>query len=141
MIIREARPEDSSAICRISSRELGYPCTEALVKRQMEAVDQKREAVFVAEINGGVCGFIHAERYCTLYMEPMVNILGLAVSQEYQRQGAGRALLAQAERWGKNLGLRGVRLNSGMKRTEAHKFYRAMGYGSEKAQLRFLKDF
>ena len=51
MIIREARPEDSSAICRISSRELGYPCTEALVKRQMEAVDRKREAVFVAEIN------------------------------------------------------------------------------------------
>ena len=90
MIIREARPEDSSAICRISSRELGYPCTEALVKRQMEAVDRKREAVFVAEIDGGVCGFIHAERYCTLYMEPMVNILGLAVSQDIKgREQAG----------------------------------------------------
>ena len=31
MIIREARPEDSSAICRLSSRELGYPCTGALL--------------------------------------------------------------------------------------------------------------
>ncbi|HEP1784450.1 TPA: hypothetical protein VB872_002433 [Streptococcus suis] len=35
----------------------------------------------------------------------------------------------------------GIRLNSGEKRTQAHKFYEAIGYTSDKSQKRFLKAF
>lgn len=36
-------------------------------------------------------------------------------------------------------GASGVRLVSGASRTEAHTFYRRMGYGGEKPQLNFKK--
>ena len=49
--------------------------------------------------------------------------------------------MAVAERWAKEMGAAGVRLNSGAGRTEAHAFYRHIGYTSEKQQLRFLKEF
>lgn len=46
-----------------------------------------------------------------------------------------------AENWAKEIGAKGVRLNSGASRTEAHAFYRHIGYTSEKQQIRFLKEF
>ena len=46
-----------------------------------------------------------------------------------------------AEDWARENGAVGVRLNSGGQRKEAHAFYRAVGYHSEKEQLRFLKMF
>ena len=69
----------------------------------------------------------------------MINILGIAVSSDYRRQGIGRALLSRAEDWGNEQGINIVRLNSGGSRKEAHNFYRAMGYNDEKMQVRFLK--
>lgn len=105
----------------------------------MKNIDIKREIVYVAEIDGTVVGYIHAEIYNTLYYETMINILGIAVSSDYRRQGIGRALLSRTEEWGKENGVKFVRLNSGGSRKEAHNFYRAMGYDDEKMQVRFLK--
>ncbi|MBP3609205.1 MAG: GNAT family N-acetyltransferase [Lachnospiraceae bacterium] len=68
-------------------------------------------------------------------------MLGFAVSTEYRRQGIGRALMLQAESWAKKQGIRKIRLNSGGARKEAHEFYRAQGFDSEKAQICFMKDF
>lgn len=44
------------------------------------------------------------------------------------------------ENWAKVCGIHAVRLNSGKARTEAHKFYRSIGYDNEKAQIRFFKN-
>lgn len=87
-----------------------------------------------------VAGYIHAEKYQTLYFEPMINILGLAVSSGLRRRGIGRMLLKYAEHWANELGIHKIRLNSGASRKEAHSFYRAMGYNNEKGQIRFVKD-
>lgn len=79
--------------------------------------------------------------YESIYLSPLVNILGLAVRASCRGKGIGRSLMAVAERWAKEMGAAGVRLNSGAGRTEAHAFYRHIGYTSEKQQLRFLKEF
>lgn len=139
MNIRKADISDASAICRICTDDLGYKCSEEFVLNRLKNIDGSREAVFVAETDGTVAGFIHAESYKMLYFEPVINILGLAVSRDYRRQGAGRALILCAESWGKELGINAVRLNSGYSRKEAHEFYRAMGFDDEKMQIRFLK--
>ena len=140
MIIREATIEDAFAICNISCADLGYDCSCEFVSTRISNLDKGREKVFVAEVNGIVAGYIHAEKYQTLYFEPMINILGLAVSSEFRRRGIGRMLLKRAERWANEVGIHKIRLNSGSSRKEAHSFYRAMGYSNEKEQIRFIKD-
>ena len=140
MIIREATIEDAFAICNISCADLGYDCSCEFVSTRISNLDKGREKVFVAEVNGIVAGYIHAEKYQTLYFEPMINILGLAVSSEFRRRGIGRMLLKRAERWANEVGIHIIRLNSGASRKEAHSFYRAMGYSNEKGQIRFIKD-
>ena len=140
MIIREATIEDAFAICNISCADLGYDCSCEFVSTRISNLDKGREKVFVAEVNGIVAGYIHAEKYQTLYFEPMINILGLAVSSEFRRRGIGRMLLKRAEHWANEVGIHKIRLNSGASRKEAHSFYRAMGYSNEKGQIRFIKD-
>jgi len=139
MVIREAMITDAAAICRISSKDLGYECEEIFVKERLGNLDANREVVFVAEVNDAVAGYVHAEIYNLLYFESMVNILGLAVSSDCRRQGAGKALMKQVETWAKEKGIKEIRLNSGGTRKEAHEFYRAIGFDDEKVQIRFLK--
>lgn len=139
MNVRKADINDAPAICKICSDDLGYECSEELVLNRLKNLDAGREAVLVAEIEGSVAGFVHAEKYELLYFEPMINILGLAVSSERRRQGLGKALISGAENWGKELGINTVRLNSGHSRKDAHEFYRAMGFDDEKLQIRFIK--
>ena len=134
MIIREATIEDAFAICNISCADLGYDCSCEFVSTRISNLDKGREKVFVAEVNEIVAGYIHAEKYQTLYFEPMINILGLAVSSEFRRRGIGRMLLKRAERWANEVGIHKIRLNSGASRKETHSFYRAMGYNNEKGQ-------
>lgn len=139
MIIREANYKDCEAICKISNNDLGYKCSSELVAHRLKSLDCKNEIVFVAEINNITIGYIHAEIYNLLYCESMVNILGIAVSSEYRRNGAGTALLRAVENWAKASQINTIRLNSGATRKDAHIFYRAQGYNNEKNQIRFLK--
>ena len=140
MRIRNANSNDSIAISKISYEDLGYACSIELVAARLDSLDSKREVVFVAELDKIVVGYVHAEIYNLLYAESMVNILGIAVAAAYRKCGIGKALLIAVEEWAKSLGIYTVRLNSGAARSDAHAFYRAMGYNNEKDQIRFIKD-
>ena len=140
MIIREAKITDAGTICRISSNDLDYKCEEQFVKERLEKLDTTREVVFVAELDGAVAGYVHAEMYSLLYWEPMVNILGLAVSSDCRRKGAGKALMKRVEEWTRERKIKEIRLNSGGTRKEAHEFYRTIGFDDEKMQVRFIKS-
>lgn len=138
--IRKALVEDAGAISKICSKDLGYPCEPAFVKRKMEKLDGNRESVYVAVADGIVVGYIHVEKYDTLYFETMANILGLAVEAGYRHKGLGKGLVLAAEMWAVQNGIKMMRLNSGASRLDAHRFYRHLGYASEKEQLRFTKN-
>ncbi|SEQ13438.1 Predicted N-acetyltransferase YhbS [Treponema bryantii] len=140
LIIRKLAIEDAPAICEISVEGLGYNCDLNLVQRKIQNLDLKREAVFVCELDGKVAGYIHVEHYDTLYFETMANILALSVKKEFQKLGVGKALLLEAENWAKENGIKMMRLNSGINRTNAHGFYEHLGYVSEKDQKRFIKN-
>ena len=137
--VRPVTVDDAAEICQICCEDLGYQCDKILVTERINQLELEREAVFVAEIDGAVVGFVHVEKYNTLYFEMMANILGLAVSSKYRKKGIGRALLERAEQWAMENDISLMRLNSGKKRSDAHKFYRHLEYGQEKEQYRFIK--
>ncbi|MGN0524253.1 MAG: GNAT family N-acetyltransferase [Eubacterium sp.] len=139
LTVRQAKVDDAFGICKICCDDLGYNCTEDLVKKRIGELDLNREQVFVAQYNNCVIGFVHAEDYKTLYFDELVNLLGLAVSNEYRRQGVATALVNQVECWAKERGVKMLRLNSGSSRKDAHEFYRKLGFDNEKEQIRFLK--
>ncbi|MGN0642168.1 MAG: GNAT family N-acetyltransferase [Huintestinicola sp.] len=140
-VIRTADIGDSGAVSEISRDDLGYDCSPDFVREKLKKLDLDREAVFAAESEEGVVGYIHVEKYDTLYSETLANILGFAVRRSCRRKGIGRLLINEAEKWAKSHGAAGLRLNSGAERTDAHSFYRAVGFDSEKQQLRFIKMF
>ena len=116
-MVRKIKSTDCEEVRKICIEELGYECERGFIE---------------ARIN-------ELEKYKVLYCEDMANILGLAVAEDYQRCGFGKELLNEAEQWARNNGIDMLRLNSGMKRTAAHKFYRAMDFLDEKDQKRFIK--
>ena len=98
--IRPARLSDAEAIARLCSDDLGYACTASFVRRKLAAaLENPCARVFVAEAGGAVAGYIHAADYDVLYFDTMKNVLGLAVSADYRRQGIGTALLGAVEAW------------------------------------------
>lgn len=140
IIIRQAKIEDYKDICKICCDDLGYNCSEELVKERLEGLDKNNERVLVAVYNSEVVGYLHAQIYKTLYFEELINFLGLAVSKEYRNKKVGTRLVNEIENWAKENGIKKVRVNSGFSRKEAHQFYRSLGYNNEKKQIRFLKS-
>ncbi|MBQ6264737.1 MAG: GNAT family N-acetyltransferase [Clostridia bacterium] len=138
--IRASFATDAGDIRDICEFSLGYPCESALVKYRLEQLNREEEIVLVAEVDGRVVGFVHGEKYRCLYYETALNILGLAVLPDYQKCGIGSKLMMAIEMWANDNSIRIIRLNSGAHRTEAHTFYRNIGYVNEKMQLRFLKE-
>lgn len=138
-MIRDASIDDFLEICEICTEDFGYSCEPELVKYRLENIDKSRERVFVADIDGKVAGFVHVEKYRTLYFSEMANILGLAVAKGYQKRGFGRALMQAVEQWAKEVGINVLRIGSGINRKDAHIFYRRFGCSDEKEQIRFMK--
>lgn len=140
--IRAAQVSDAQAIAVLCRDEMGYDADVTLVAGQLvRCITATGDCVLVAETAGAVVGFIHACDYQLLYFPPMKNIMGIAVSAAHRHCGIGRALLDAVEQWAKADGAAGVRLVSGVERTEAHVFYRACGYCGDKTQVNLKKLF
>ena len=139
VIVRPVTNDDATDICELCCMDLGYQCDKFLISERINQLEADKEAVFVAELDGKVVGFIHIHVYNTLYFEAMTNILGIAVSSKHRKKGIGKALLERAETWALEKDISLVRLNSGGTRKGAHEFYRCLGYGMEKEQIRFMK--
>ena len=104
--IRKIKLSDAMEIQKISQEDLGYECSLSLVENKINSLDKNHEQVFVACRDGAVAGFIHVEKYDTLYFETMCNVLGLAVKKDFQKTGIGKALVTAAENWAKENGIK-----------------------------------
>ena len=138
--IREALPVDAEAIYDLNTSEMGYSFPlEATQSQLIKLLNSGSDKIFVALVDSEVVGYVHANNYDLLYAPHMKNIMGIAVSRVYKRQGIGKALLEQVDHWAVETGATAVRLVSGVSRKEAHAFYRACGYSGDKQQLNLKK--
>ena len=141
-MIRKVKLSDAAAIQRLNAECLGYDfdreATEAQLKRLLES-DQ--HLILVAEEGGQVIGYAHAASYDCLYFPFLLNLLALAVAQDFQGQGHGRELMQALREEGKAAGYTGIRINSGISRSSAHEFYHSLGCSEKADQKRFYWEF
>ena len=142
-MLRDITIFDAQEIQRISKIVLGYDVDLDIVKKQIEKLtnDNKHNVIigFENEQTRKIVGFVHAELYESLYMDTGLNILGLAVDSNFQGQGIGKKLMSSIEDYALKNNISYIRLNSNVRRTEAHKFYESIGYVCDKTQKRLIK--
>ena len=138
--IRPASEADAAAIAQLSTT-LGYDATPAVMIERLRAIlDSNSDLVLVAVNSlGAVVGWLQAHAALIIESGFRVEITGLIVSPDYRRRAAGRALVAEAERWAKSISAGAVVVRSNVQREESHAFYPALGYTSTKTQNVYRK--
>ena len=142
VIIRDCKMNDYMDIFLLNKNEMGYEYPVEDTKKQLkQLLNDNNHKIYVALVEDKVAGYIHANNYDLLYSPHLKNIMGIAVSCCFRKNGIGKMLLEQVERWAKDTGAYGVRLVSGATRIGAHAFYISCGYEENKEQRNFKKMF
>ena len=140
LTVRPATRDDADAIARINADDLGYDHPVDKVRSQLDQLNaDDTQLVIVADQDGEVIGIAHARDYLQLYLDPLVDVMGIAVASSHRRTGAGRALMLAIEDWALGRRATGIRLVSGTGRPEAHLFYESLGYVALKTQVNLRK--
>jgi ribosomal protein S18 acetylase RimI-like enzyme len=135
--LRSAKPGDAKAIKALITY-LGHPLGESAVRTNLKALARLKESPVVATLGGKVVGLIGIHQMVTVHRDaPVGRIPVLVVAEEAQGQGIGRLLVEEAERRLGKAGCKMVEVTSNDRRTEAHAFYRHLGY--ERTSLSFMK--
>jgi len=143
--IRNAKKNDIPLILDLLY-ELGRPKPEIdldldffrrLVNRQLSDSDKR---ILVAEIDDGlIVGMASIVFLPRLNQKgPELYIPELIITQNYQNQGIGKLLINTCISLAKEQNCHKIRLESGLNRTDAHKFYKNLGF--ENKSFSFSKN-
>jgi len=137
--IRPPRIADAEQLGALN-RQLGYATgIDELVARINRLSELPEHFVAVAEVDGAVVGWVHAERRFTMETGDKAEIVGLIVGAGVRRSGVGGLLVQAAEDWATDRGLRSIVVRSNVIRPESHSFYRQIGYTQSKTQHVYAK--
>lgn len=136
MTITPATTEDAAEVSALLA-ELGYSVSvENAATRLTQLATTGNDPVFLFRHDGRALGLLVLHRAPSItYPGGMLRITALVVVENARGQGIGRALVAHAMGLAQQSGCELVELTSGMDRTDAHAFYRALGF--ETTSLRF----
>lgn len=136
--IREIRPDDAEAATRLAEL-LGYPVQIDVIRERIETL-RSDHVVYVACVDDRVGGWIDVSICHHLVSGAFGEIGGMVVATEYQSQGVGRQLIAEAEQWVRERGVTKMVVRSRTTRERAHRFYLREGYSKTKTSEVFSKD-
>lgn len=137
--IRLVKENDSIPLADLAG-QLGYPSTpEQITNRLVGIFARPDQAVFVAEVDGRLAGWVHVFACPTVELDLYAEVGSLVVDQELRGRGIGKALMEEAEAWARQRGINEIRLRSNVIRNEAHQFYETIGYKRIKSQFTFHK--
>ena len=138
--IRIARASDAEDVAYLT-RQLGYDVEPSVLRARLSSILARSDQRFlVAEAEGRTVAWLHAAVSEYVETGPFVVIGGLVVGTSHRKQGIGRQLMEQAEKWATEQGCSIVRLWSSSGRTAAHRFYEQLGYTNIKTQYAFAKS-
>ncbi len=140
MTIRRMTLDDAEAVADLCS-QLGYPATGPQIAARLRRIEAAPDhALFVADDDGRVVGWVHVHVPRLLEEDPVAEVWGLVVDENERGRGIGRRLMAAVEQWATGGGYQAVRLRSNMLRHEAHHFYQRLGYRVTKRSYTFRKE-
>ena len=131
IVIREICRRDYAAAAVIWREVLDIRnATDEHVAETYEAMRlDDRYVTWVAEAEGSIVGLAAAVKVLAIgHPGGYVKMNGIGVLPEYRRQGIGKKLMEQVERFAVEQGAPYVGLASGISRAEAHAFYGNSGY-------------
>ena len=130
MEIRGFRNEDILGVCCLINSELGYDVScEDLTARILQMQKDKNYVILTAAHEEKVVGFIGLQICLAFEIEgKAMRIIALAVARHSQGQGIGSALIQEAEKYANENNISIISVNSGLKRTEAHRFYEKQSF-------------
>ena len=136
--IRDAELNDAPELAVLMC-ELGYETTRAEMEARLKLISSNPAyKTFVAIMDGCVFGMIGTLTYPSYeHNDPSGRIVALVTLSTARRRGIGRALMATAEQYFAQKGIRRVALDTRLTREDAHKFYASLGY--EQNGWRFVK--
>ena len=119
--------------------ELGYPTSGEEFERRLEAFSGVAGThVIVVEDGGEVVGLAAMQVMPLVHRDlPVARITAMVVRSDRRGAGLGRRLEDELERIARREGCGRMDLTSRHHRSEAHAFYRALGF--EDTSLRFVK--
>ncbi len=137
-IIRAVELTDAPEIATLVT-QLGYPTSAAEMEGRLKVLlSQANYTIYVATIEDSVVGMVGAYLgYALEYDGPYGRLTGLVVDEKWRGRGLGKLLMEKIESWVMQRGASWLILTSGVHRTNAHRFYRNLGY--QETGLRFAK--
>ena len=137
--IRRAKDSDAAYLAALSG-DLGYPVTAAEMRQRLRRLKPAADnAVFVAETNGEVVGWLHVSVDHLMEVPLRAEVNGLVVGEKQRSNGAGARLLGAAEKWARGRKCVNMSVRSNVVRERAHVFYERNGYEHYKTQKAFRK--
>jgi GNAT superfamily N-acetyltransferase len=134
--IRDARTEDAPALSDLLS-ELGYPAPATTIVERLRQLVAAGEVVLVAAVGDRPVAVASIHVTPVLHRPaPVGRVTALVVSESVRGQGVGRALVAAAERLLADRGCEMVEITSNQSRTDAHAFYKRLGYDATSVRFR-----
>lgn len=128
IVFRPAGPADAEGIAALFTDE-GYPAGLSDIVARLERFATPEARVIIAEHEGALLGFIAIHALPRFEHDDwIVRILALVVDAGARERGVGRALMAEAERIGRELGAAFIELTAGHHRPEARHLYESLGY-------------
>lgn len=128
--IRQAAEADAECVSSLLG-ELGYVTTPGEAAERLRAVAAAGACTLVAEIEGVAVGFASVERCVWIHRRrPVALLTALVVNHATRGRGVGRALVAHVEAIARAWDCESMELTSNDRRSDAHRFYAALGFES-----------
>ena len=136
--VREMIMEDAQAVNSLS-QQLGYPLSIQQTLQNITAVLKSNDhTAFVAIIENKIVGWIGAAHTIMIEVMPHCEINGLVIDEKYRGKGVGKLLIEKVKQWAREKGSDKLSLRCNIKRTEAHLFYKHLGFKEIKQQKNFV---
>jgi GNAT superfamily N-acetyltransferase len=130
MTFRPAGAADAQAIAALFTDE-GYPAGPSDIRTRLARFSASTSRAVIAEHEGAILGFIAVHALPRFEHDDWIlRVLALVVDAGARERGVGRALMAEAERIGRELGATFVEVTAGHHRPEARHLYESLGYDS-----------